>query len=152
MLNRLETFCLARMRAVAHVFPVCTPPRTQALLLLLPRAIKVMSFPVLLLAVVGDTSGLLGLLCFVLLLLIAACIGLFGASFMHAWKYEVAQRQQERQPRGRMNLIRATSEENVFLVLYAAQLTSQSGLQADDHPQSTAQYADYEQPQTQYPL
>lgn len=143
----------ARIRVAVQVLPMSTPFPVQVLLQYLPRAIRVMYIPVLLLSITGDTSGLLCLLCGVQLLMIGTCIGLLGWAFVHAWKYEGAVgQQQERQSSVQAPLIRASSQGTLTHVLYA-QLPSvvQETQTVDHNTQLTTQYEDYEQPKAQYP-
>lgn len=141
-----------RLRAIAAVLPECTPPHTQMLLRLLPRLIQFLALPVLLLSAAGDTSGLLGLLCCTQMFLMVIFIGTFTSTFVRAWKYEAILRQQRehrarRLPRSRQEL----SGHVVPHVLYArSSVTSAPETHSPVSPKPS-QYAEYEQPQAQYP-
>lgn len=141
----------ARIRVAVQVLPTSPPFHVQVLLRFLPRAIRVVCIPVLLLSLTGDTSGLLGLLCGIQLFMIGTCVGLLG--WAHAWKYGGAvERQQERQSSVQAPFIRADSEKNLSRVLYGQSSSMLQVMQTDDHnAQPFTQYADYEQPQAQYP-
>ena len=147
----IAKYLTARVRTASRLLQRHTPPRTQVILRLLPKVLRIMAVPLFLLSVAGDTSGLLGLLCCLQIGCFLTWIGLFIWSFVRAGRLEALARQQARQqerwPAGQL-LLRAVPEERVRDTLYAQPTESRVG--EDQSP--TSPYADYEQPQSQYPI
>lgn len=143
----VSNYLIAQARATAQLLRRHTPPPMQVILRLLPRLIKILALPMFLLSLAGDTSGLLGLLCCLQICCILSWIGLFTRSCVRAWRLEAQARQQERRPAGQM-LLRAIPVERVPYALYAQPTASH----LEEYQSPTSSYADYEQPQTQYPI